>query len=73
MSKFQSSLRFYLLDAGIGLLAASASIAFYLLYLEVWSATQEALTYSIVVFLPLPFLALCVLDLKDQVSSQEAE
>jgi CIC family chloride channel protein len=60
MSKFQSNLRFYLLTAGVGLLAASVSIAFYLLYLEVWSFTQNAISYSIVIFLPLSFLALGV-------------
>jgi CIC family chloride channel protein len=60
MSNFSDGLRYYLLVAGVGLLAASISIAFYLLYLELWSFTQNELSYSILVFLPLSFLAICV-------------
>jgi CIC family chloride channel protein len=58
MSKFNDSLRYYLFVACVGLLAASIAIAFYLLYLQVWSFTQEALSYSILLWVPLAFLAI---------------
>ena len=60
MSKIGDSLRYYLLVAGLGLLAASVSIAFYIFYMEVWSFTQGVLSYSIALFLPLAFLAVCI-------------
>ncbi len=60
MSKFQDNVRYYLIVAVVGLLAASISIAFYLLYLQIWSFTQSMLSYSIIIILPLSFLALCV-------------
>jgi len=58
MSKFQDNIQYYLLVAAVGLLAASISIAFYLLYLQIWSFTQSMLSYSILLVLPLSFLAL---------------
>jgi CIC family chloride channel protein len=60
MSNLRNSVRYYLFVAGLGLLAASVSIAFYLFYLEIWSFTQNMLYYSIAIFLPLAFLAMCV-------------
>jgi CIC family chloride channel protein len=60
MNKLHDSVRYYLLVAGLGLLSASVSIAFYRLYLEVWGLTQDALSYSILIFLPLSFLSLFV-------------
>jgi len=42
------------------LLVASASIVLYLFYLELWSLTQNMLDYSIALFLPLAFFAICV-------------
>jgi len=60
MSKFNDSLRYYLLVAGVGLIAAAISTAFYLLYLELWGLTQKGIDYSILVFLPLSFLAIGV-------------
>jgi CIC family chloride channel protein len=60
MSKFQDGIRYYLLVAGVGLLAALISIAFYLVYLSVSSLTQSVLTYSIIFWIPLAFLAICV-------------
>jgi CIC family chloride channel protein len=60
MSKFQDSVRYYLLVASVGLLAASFAIGFYLLYQEIWRLTQRALAYSIVVIIPLSLLAIGV-------------
>jgi CIC family chloride channel protein len=60
MSRLQESLRYYLLVIGVGLLAASISTGFYLLYLFVSSLTQEALQYSILALIPLAFLAISV-------------
>jgi CIC family chloride channel protein len=60
MSKFQEGLQYYVLVAGIGLLAASISVAFYVLYLELWSLTQMGVAFSVLVFLPLAFLAIGV-------------
>jgi CIC family chloride channel protein len=60
MSKLSDSLRYYLLVGGVGLLAASASIGFYLLYSEIWKYTQQALAYSILIIVPLSFLAIGV-------------
>lgn len=57
MSKFSEGLRYYLLVAAVGLLAASAAIGFYLLYQEVWKFTQRALAYSIIIIVPLSLLA----------------
>lgn len=60
MSRFQEGVRYYLLVAVVGLLAASISIAFYLVFLLVSSLTQSALTYSMILWIPLAFLAICV-------------
>ena len=57
MSKLHDSVRYYLLVAGLGLLSASVSIAFYRLYIEVWGFTRGALSYSIIILIPLSFLA----------------
>jgi chloride channel protein, CIC family len=58
MSKYSDGLRYYLLVAGVGLLAASVSIGFYLLYQQIWNLTEEALAYSILLIVPLSFLAI---------------
>jgi chloride channel protein, CIC family len=58
MSKYSDGLRYYLLVAGVGLLAASVSISFYLLYQEIWKLTQQSLTYCILSIIPLSFLAI---------------
>jgi CIC family chloride channel protein len=60
MSKLHDGIQYYLLVAGVGLLASSISIAFYLLYLEFRSLTQEALSFSSIILLPLSFAALLV-------------
>ena len=60
MSRFSDGLRYYLLVAAVGLTAASVSIGFYLLYLEIWNLTQHALAYSILVIVPMSFLAIGV-------------
>ncbi len=58
MSKFQDGIQYYLLVAGVGLLAASIAIGFYLLYQEIWMLTEQALAYSIIIIVPLSFLAI---------------
>jgi CIC family chloride channel protein len=58
MSKYSDGAQYYLLVAGVGLIAASVSIGFYLLYQEIWSLTQQALGYSIFIIVPLSFLAI---------------
>ena len=58
MSKYSDGLRYYLLVAGVGLLAASVSIGFYLLYQQIWALTQQALAFSIFLIIPLSFLAI---------------
>ncbi len=58
MSKYSDGVQYYLMVAGVGLIAASVSIGFYLLYQQIWSFTQQALEYSILLILPLSFLAI---------------
>lgn len=60
MSRLSDSLRYYLLVAGVGLVAASISIGFYLLYLLASRATEAALSYSIFILIPLAFVAIGV-------------
>jgi CIC family chloride channel protein len=57
MSKL-SSLRYYMLVGGVGLLAAVVSIVFYLLYQVIWNLTQHALSYSIAIIIPISVLAI---------------
>jgi CIC family chloride channel protein len=47
------SVRYYALVAAVGLLAAAAAIVLYLVYTELWTFTQTALSYSIFFFIPL--------------------
>ena len=58
MSKFSDGLQYYLIVAAVGLVAASISVAFYLLYFALWDFTQNAVSYSILIFLPIAFLAI---------------
>jgi CIC family chloride channel protein len=58
MSKYSEGLQYYLLVAGVGLIAASVSIGFYVLYQQIWSLTEEALAFSILFIVPLSFLAI---------------
>jgi CIC family chloride channel protein len=58
MSKFSDGLQYYLIVAAVGLVAASLSVAFYLLYFALWDFTQNAVSYSILIFLPIAFLAI---------------
>jgi CIC family chloride channel protein len=58
MSKYSDGVQYYLLVAGVGLVAASVSIGFYLLYQQIWSLTQQALGYSLLIIVPLSFLAI---------------
>ena len=57
MSKYSEGIRYYLLVGGVGLLAASVSIGFYLLYEQIWNFTQHALAYSILIIIPLSLAA----------------
>ncbi len=58
MSKYSEGIKYYLLVGGVGVLAASVSIGFYLLYQVIWNFTQHALAYSILIIVPLSFAAL---------------
>jgi CIC family chloride channel protein len=58
MSKYSYGLQYYLLVAAVGLVAASISVAFYLLYFALWDFTQNAISYSVLIFLPIAFLAI---------------
>jgi CIC family chloride channel protein len=60
MSKFSDGLRYYLLVAVVGLLAASIAVAFYLLYSAFWSFTQNAFNYSVLIILPIAFISIGV-------------
>jgi len=58
MSKFSDGLQYYLLVAAVGLVAASIAVAFYLIYFAVWNFTQNAISHSILIFLPIAFFAI---------------
>ena len=58
MSKYSDGLQYYLLVAAVGLVAASIAVAFYLLYSAVWSFTQNTINYSMLIFVPISFLAI---------------
>ena len=58
MSKYSDGLQYYLLVAAVGLVAASLAVAFYLLYFALWDFTQNAVGYSILIFLPIAFFAI---------------
>jgi len=60
MSKLHDDLQYYLLVAGVGLLSASLSVAFYLLYMVFDSFRQEALSLSLITIVPLSFAAILV-------------
>jgi CIC family chloride channel protein len=60
MSKLSEGLSYYLLVAAVGLLAASVSIIFYLLYRLISNLSQTALNYSLFAIVPLAFLAIGV-------------
>ncbi len=59
MSKL-SRPQFYLLVGCVGILAASISICFYRLYEMIWNLTLNALTYSILIIIPISILAIGV-------------
>ena len=58
MSKYSEGIQYYLIVAAVGLVAASLSVAFYLVYFALWDFTQNAVSYSVLIFLPLAFLAI---------------
>ena len=59
MSKL-GSVKYYLLVAVVGIAAACAAIALFLIYTELWKLTQDAIAYSIYLFIPLAFGAICL-------------
>lgn len=59
MSKL-GSIKYYLLVAIVGLAAACAATILFLVYTELWQLTQEAIAYSIYLFIPLAFGAICL-------------
>ncbi len=59
MSKL-GSVKYYLLVAVVGLAAACAATILFLVYTELWQLTQEAIAYSIYLFIPLAFGAICL-------------
>ncbi|MGD6806601.1 MAG: chloride channel protein [Candidatus Bathyarchaeia archaeon] len=60
MSRLTDGLQYYFLVGGVGLLAASAAIGLYVIYQQMWSWTQQALSFSILLIVPLMFLAVGV-------------
>jgi len=58
MSKLQDSVRYYLLVAVVGLLAAVIAIVLYIVYSQLWILTKTAISYSIYIFIPIAFLAI---------------
>ncbi|HTY75957.1 MAG TPA: chloride channel protein, partial [Candidatus Nanoarchaeia archaeon] len=60
MSKLNDGIRYYLLVAGVGLLAAAISVGFNLLYLGFQNITQSAISFSLLVIFPLSLSALLV-------------
>ena len=51
-------MKYYLLVVGVGLLAASIAVALYLLYSALWSFTQNAVSFSMLIFLPLSLISI---------------
>ncbi len=60
MSRYSDGLRYYLLVAAVGLVAASIAVAFYLLYSALWGFTQNAFNYSPLLILPIAFVSIGV-------------
>jgi len=58
MSKFSEGLQYYLLVAGVGLLAALIAVALSLLYSVLWSFTQDAVSFSMLIFFPLSLISI---------------
>lgn len=54
------SVKYYLLVAIVGLAAACAATLLFLIYTELWQLTQAAIAYSIYLFIPLAFGAICL-------------
>lgn len=58
MNKISDRVQYYLLVIGVGLLAASIAVAFYLVYSALWNFTQNTINYSILLFLPISLIAI---------------
>jgi CIC family chloride channel protein len=60
MSKLNDGIKYYMLVAGVGLLSASISVGFNLLYLVFQNFTQSAISFSLFIVFPLLFSSLLV-------------
>jgi CIC family chloride channel protein len=58
LSKYSDGLRYYLLVAVVGLLAALIAVALYLLYSALWNFTQNAFSFSVLFVLPILFISI---------------
>jgi len=58
MMKHNSGLQYYLLVVAVGLVAAIFAVALYILYFAIWSFTQNALGYSMLLLPLMAFLAI---------------
>ena len=58
VSKYSDGLRYYLLVAVVGLLAALIAVGLYLLYSALWNFTQNAFDYSVLLLLPILFISI---------------
>jgi CIC family chloride channel protein len=54
------NIKYYLLVAIVGLAAACAATLLFLVYTELWQLTQAAIAFSIYLFVPLAFGAICL-------------
>ncbi len=57
---YENKLRYYLLVAAIGIMSALMTVAFYVLYLNIWSITSAVIAYSNWFIFLFAFLALSV-------------
>ena len=58
MSKYSEGLQYYLLVVGVGLLAAALAVVFYSIYFILWDFTQNAISYSMLLLVPLAFASI---------------
>lgn len=58
MSKLSDNLTYYTIVGVTGLLSAAVAIGLYIVYTELWQFTQTALNFSILLIIPLAFVAI---------------
>jgi CIC family chloride channel protein len=58
MSNYSEGLQYYLLVVAVGLLAAALAVVFYSIYPILWDFTQNAISYSRLLLVPLAFAAI---------------